>query len=442
MKKVVGAGGGPAGSVAALAAARNGAKTVLIERGECLGGVASSGGLSVWGPFDDGDRLLDWDRDAAIENGRMLSPEMRIGKRIIKGIPEEILARLLKMHGAIDYKYGFIPVNPELLKLVLEEMLIEAGVDIRYGGQIYDVSVSENTITSVFMADKSGSREIRGDIFIDATGDADIAALTGAPFEKGRKSDGKMQGVTLVFRLGGTDFPGRFYQSRENIRDAEIKFKEAYERGETGHLYQVGCINRIPGMDGVVAVNSQHSFNIDATRPEELKKAILTGRKECHELAALFRKYLKGFENSCLLDTAIFIGVRETRRIVGKYVITREDIFSAREFADSIGRNAYNIDIHIPETEIKGEICLKPGTSYSIPYRALLPQKTGNLLVAGRSISATHEAQSSLRIMPCCMVTGQAAGTAAALCAGSGVPPADLKVEMLQKKLREQNVCL
>lgn len=442
-KQVVIAGGGPAGTVAALAAARNGARVLLLERGECLGGVATSGALSVWGPFDDGDRLLDWDRDGRIEAGQPLTPEMQVGKRIIKGIPEEILQRLTDAGAATDYQYGFIPVNPETLKLVLEDMLLECGVEILYGTQVYDVVRAGDRIAALCIGNKRGSQQLPGEVFIDTTGDADVAEFAGVPTETGRASDGQTQGVTMVFKLGGANFAGRFYQLREEISQAEERFTEAYQRGECTHLYKVGCINKIPGMSGVVAVNTQHSYNINACDPKDMQKAILQGRRQCHEIAALMKKYLKGFEQSFLLETAQYLGIRETRRITGKYVFTREDILSAREFADSIGRNAYNLDIHLPGAPGIGDpIFLKPGSSYSIPYSVLLPQKIHNLLVAGRCISSTHEAQSSLRIMPCCMVTGQAAGTAAALCLQYGCLPGELPIKVLQAKLREQKVCL
>ena len=443
--KVVVAGGGPAGTVAAIAAARGGARTILVERGEAIGGVATSGGLSVWGPFDDGDRLLDWDRDARIEAGLPLSPEMAVGNRVIKGIPQEILDRLLKMGGAIDYTYGFIPVNPECLKLVLEEMVLQAGGEIMYGAQVHGVSMQGDRVAAALVANKRGSQEIGGAVFVDATGDADLAAFAGAPFEKGRKSDGQMQGVTMVFKLGGCDFTGRFYQSREDIKKADLEFKTAFERGEATRQYSVGCINRIPGMEGCVAVNTQHCFNVDATDPASLGAAMTRGRRECHEIAGLFKRHLRGFERCYLLETAPFIGIRETRRVVGDYVITKADILLARQFEDSVGRNAYNLDIHIPgEAEnAAGEIFLKPGASYTMPYRALLPLGTSNLIVAGRSVSSTHEAQSSLRIMPCCMVMGQAAGTAAALAAnGKGGALREVDVKTLQAQLAKDNVVL
>ena len=426
--------------VAAIAAARNGADTILIESSGCLGGVATSGLLSVWGPFDDGDRRLDWERDRRIEKGLPLTSEMKVGKRIIKGIPEEILNRLIKLKGAIDYGYGFIPVNPEILKYVAEEMVMESGAKILYYTRIVDIVKKRTKIKAVVAASKSGLQKIYADTFIDATGDGDLAAFAKVPFKRGRIKDGRMQGVTLVFRLGGVKFSGRFFIERKEIEKCNRKFKQFYQKKKISGLYHVGCINSTPGMKGVVAVNTQHTYNIDGTDAEDLTKSIIQGRKDIKEIAEFFRKQLKGFERSYLLDTASMVGIRETRRIMGDYILTKEDILEAKKFKDSIGKNAYNIDIHLPDENLDAnqDIFLKPGTSYDIPYRCLIPKKMENLLVAGRCISATHKAQSSIRIMPCCMAMGQAAGTAAALSLEKKVSSRNLDVSLLQKRLLEQ----
>ena len=249
-----------------------------------------------------------------------------------------------------------------------------------------------------------------------------------------------MQGVTLVFRLGGVKFLGRDYTDREDKKRCNAIFKKAYENGKVSGLYSVGCINSIPSMKGVVAVNTQHTMGIDGTSPDDLTEAVINGRKEIKEISALFKKYLKGFEDSFLIDIAPLVGVRETRRIIGEYVLTKKDVLSAKKFKDGIGKCSWNIDCHLPslKKETEADIFLKPGTHYDIPYRCLIPQKIENLLVAGRCISAAHEAQASLRIMPCCMAMGQAAGTAAALSLKKEAAPKNLEVSLLQKKLLEQ----
>jgi len=440
---IVVCGGGPAGVMAAIAAARNGADTLLIEYQGCLGGIASSGLLSIWGPFDDGSRLLDWKRGPLEDKGLPLPAELRDFKRIIKGIPEEMLNRLKAMNMASDSGWGFIPVNPEAVKIVSEQMIMEAGGHILYETMLVDVVMTGGQIEALHIAGKSGIRQVIAEIYVDATGDGDLAALAGAEFQKGRERDGKMMGVTLVFRLGGIILPGRSLLDHEEIKKCDALFAEAFEKGDVSARHHVGCINIVPGMEGVVAVNSQHTFDIDGTRDEDLTKAFINGRKDVQEMVRLFRKHLRGFEKCFLIDTAPMMGVRDTRRIIGEYILTGKDVVSAAQFEDSIGRNAYNLDIHLPDNAMTVEEgLLKPGTSYQIPYRCLVPKKISNLLLAGRCISATQEGESSVRIMPCCMVTGQAAGTAAALCVKNKTRPGKLDVAWLQEILRAQNVVL
>ena len=442
--QVVVVGGGPAGVVAAIAAAENGARTLLVEQSGCLGGVATSGLLSVLGPFDDGDRRLDWEKDNCVEKGLPLTDEMKVANRVIKGIPERLLRELTRLGGATDYGYGFIPVNPEVLKYAAEAAVLKAGVHCLYHTLAHGVVRKGDRLTAVVLGNKSGVKEVGGDVFVDATGDADLVAYAGARWEKGRVKDGKMQGVTLVFRMGGVKMRERFYTRREAIKRANAQFEDAYKRGGVATLHRVGCINHIPGMPGVVSVNTQHTYEVDGTDAEDVTRALVKGRKDVMELARLFKAHLEGFEESYLLDTAACLGVRETRRIVGDYVLTRDDVLSSWGFADSIGRNAYNLDIHMPDedVEVDDNIFLKPGTSYGIPYRCLLPVEMSNVLVAGRAISSTHEAQSSIRIMPCCMVTGEAAGTAAALAVRRKTTPRELDTDILQRQLQTQGAVI
>jgi len=433
---VVVCGGGPAGIAAAISSARAGAETLLIEKNSSLGGVVSAGLLSVFGPLDDGDRLLDWERDRRIEKGLPLTPAMKTGNRIIGGIALEIVENLAKTGAAIDYGYGFIPVNPERLKRLSEEMAEAAGAKIFYETLLTGTVIEGRKIKAVETAGKSGMTRISGEIFIDATGDGDLSFLAGAPFEKGREKNGRMQGVTLVFWLGNVKMKSRFFTDRQQIEEANGLFGEYYREGKTKALHQVGCINVIPGMKDVVAVNTQHTHCIDGTVTADLTRALIAGRREVEEIAGLFRKHLKGFEEAFLLDTASMLGVRETRRIRGRYILTGEDVLQARDFEDSIGRNAYNLDIHLPDEPMEGGF-LTPGTSYAIPYRCLLPAGIENLIVAGRCISTTHRAQSSVRIIPCCMVTGQAAGIAGAISARRGVLPGEIDTGILQNAVKD-----
>ncbi|MDD2710918.1 MAG: FAD-dependent oxidoreductase [Verrucomicrobiae bacterium] len=437
-------GGGPAGMTTAIAAARNGAKTLLIEQGSCLGGVATSGLLSIWGPFVDHDPCWDLSKSTAIPEKAIARKRKVCGTPITQGIAAELLDKLIILDGARDCQNGFIPLNPETLKYVAEQMLDEAGARILYFSQVVDIIKNKNRIEAVIVANKAGLTTYDADVFVDASGDADLAAFAGAEFQKGRDQDGKMQGVTLVFRLGGVKIQGRIVVEREEVKRANSIFENAWKKGMVSAQYHVGCINPIPGMDGVVAVNSQHTFDVDGTDPMDLTRAMFQGREDVREMAGLFKKYLRGFEDSFLIDTAPQVGVRETRRIVGEYMLTKEDVLQSKKFKDTIGRNAYNIDIHLPSNKKQSlaDLFPKGGTYHDIPYRSLIPKKMENLLVAGRSISATHEAQSSIRIMPCCMVTGQAAGTAAALSIKQKTFPRKLEIGLLQDTLRKQNACV
>ncbi|MDD2709928.1 MAG: FAD-dependent oxidoreductase [Verrucomicrobiae bacterium] len=445
-QKIIIVGGGPAGTVAAIAAARNGARTLLIESRGCLGGQMTSGLLTILSSFDDmdrrDDRLVEQRLNHSDEKSFVAScVNLPTARRINRGIAEEIVRRLEAARGAIDIGTGCLLVNPETAKRVLEEMVLESGAQIRYFTSLVDATRKGSKITGIVVASKDGAKTLAADQFIDATGDGDLAAFAGVPFEKGRPEDGQMQGVTLVFRLGGVKFFGRSYAhsyEKETQRCNKIFERAWKEKRVSGH-YRVGCINAIPGMPGVVSINCQHCWWIDGTKEEDLTKMMITARKEIHEIVQLYRQHLKGFEDCFLLDTAAMPGVRDTRRIKGKYTMTEQDVLQARKFNDSIGKGAWALDVHIPsKVKVKpGEIFMKPGTAYDIPYRCLVPVGVDNLLVAGRCISATHKALGALRLMSHCMVMGQAAGTAAALCVKKACPTRKLDVGLLQKTLKK-----
>ena len=427
------AGAGPGGLVAALAAARNGANVVLIEASSAAGGVATAAQLSTWGPFDNADRRKDFQRMRLCEQGRPWTGELLHGERIIKGLPEELLSRLVAADGAIDRGLGFIPLNPETLKRVADQMLMEAGVELMLFTSAVDMERADD-VWIVRIVNKAGISQVRAKVIVDASGDADLAARAGAQIAQGRESDGKVQGVTLMFRVGNANI------SENDTYDPQTigAFKEA--TGGKG----LGCWNPLPGQPGVFAINCQHTWNVDGTDPTDLSHAMINGRREIAELVDLYRKHLSGCESLYLIDTAPMVGVRETRRIVGDYVLTEKDIISARKFTDAICRNAYNLDVHMEnESPLTAENAFVPtGQDYDIPYRCLLPKGVENLLVAGRPISTTHLAHSSTRIMPCCMAVGQGAGTAAALSATQGCGPRQLDVKRLRHVLRTQGVCL
>ncbi len=419
---VIVCGGGMSGAVAAIAAARLGAKTLLVEKHNCAGGVMTSGILSLLGPLDDGHQ------------------------RVIRGIPAEIVDRLAEMGGATPVEFGFTPINHEMLKLLFDRMFEEAGVNVLYHSLVVDVKMKGNTIDKIVVANKGGLMECVADVFVDGTGDGDVAFKAGCKYEMGRKPDGWVQPLTTVCHLGGVD--PKVYKWEGNFRYSE-DIKKALKSGEmTIPADGIGAATFVPGMDDVLAVNMSHIYGVDPTSPSALSHAEIVGRKQAQEIVSFFRKYIAGCEKAFLVDTSSLIGIRESRRFIGEYVLTVEDITQGRRFDDAVAANAYHLDIHNEpddkrlEEKKKGLGLGFPKQYYHMPYRCLLPKGADNLLVSGRCVSVTHEALSSTRIGPCCMALGQAAGTAAALCAKGTVLPGDLKINALQAVLLEKGVLI
>jgi ribulose 1,5-bisphosphate synthetase/thiazole synthase len=430
---VVVCGGGPAGVAAAIAAARNGADTVLVEYQICLGGMAGSGMLNRLGPFHDQRKM------------------------IVGGIPWEILQRLIAMEAAStpypcshdDPSKYWIPFDPEAMKYVLDRMVDEAGVKVLFHSSFSAAIVpKKGEPRGVIVETKSGRQAILAKVIIDATGDADVAASAGASYEKGRREDGLMQPTALMYKISNLDRDKAkdFLATRENrlilLDRAQERAKADGEEGE--QVVYVGA-----GTDNLLKKDETYYNNdmfrgVDATDVEQLSDAVMKARKVIWEGLICAKKYTPGFEDAYLGATASKIGVRETRRIVGEYVLTAEDVLGVRKFDDAISQYACYVDIHMVESrktrDLRAGKALEPGTSYDIPYRCLIPKKINNLLVAGRCFSATHEALASARMMPSCMAMGQAAGTAAALAAKQNIGPRELGVKQLQDVLRKQDV--
>lgn len=430
---VIVAGGGPAGMIAAIASARNGADTLLIERSECLGGAATSGLLCNWGAFDNADRRNDFARMRLYEDNQPWPYELKNeGERIIKGIPEEMLVRMQSVGAASKNPLGYISINPEYLKITADEMVREAGAEVIYGiSAISAEHVDDEWVIGT--SSKCGQVVFKAKQIIDASGDADLARFAGAEIVKGRESDGIMQPPTLMFRIGNA-----------HLRESDVylslgkAFHEATGRG-------MGCWTPVPLMPGVFSINTIHSPGVDGCSPAEVSHAVENSRREAFELTELFRRHIPGCEDAFLIDTAQNLGIRETVRIVGDYTLTEDDVLSARKFPDGICRFAHNVDVHLPDSgveKLKGQGFVPAGSDYHVPYRCLLPKGLENFLVAGRTISATHFAAGSARVQPCCMAIGQAAGTAAALSVKMGTTPRQLPLDTLISTLVEQGACL
>ncbi|HDN63082.1 MAG TPA: FAD-dependent oxidoreductase [Candidatus Bathyarchaeota archaeon] len=456
---VIVVGGGSAGAVAAIAAARNGASTLLIERYGFLGGA-------ITGQYIIGLK--------SFFNTR--------GEQIVGGIPQEIVDRVIKLGGSpghIRDRFwvacgSTTPLDPATLKYVLDEMAAEAGVELLFHTFAINTVVSKNTVRGVEITNKSGRQIVLGKVIIDATGDGDIAAWAGAPYEKGGK-DGRMMQVSLIVRVGNVQKDKLISYIKENPDDFIIGedpysgltrelvvprlkdfseapeiggffrlVRKAVEKGEMHPFSPRGGVNiLISPMKEEAYVYGTNIVDIDGTNAWDLSRAEVELRKQAFILVGFLRKYIPGFEESYLIDVAPQVGIRETRRIIGEYVLTAEDVIEGRKFDDVVAKGSNPVDLHSPEDPRKIiHKFVKGGGSYDIPYRCLIPKGIDNLLVAGRCISATHEGMASARTAVTCMATGQAAGTAAALSVKEGVTPRRLDVSKLQKTLREQGVIL
>ncbi len=431
--EVVVVGGGPAGIGSAIASARNGARTILVERYGFLGGMATVG---LVGPF-----MTSWDIE-----GR---------EPIIEGIFKEMVDGMVAMGAAIDpadvtgfsafggyHRYGHehvTPFDPEALKFVAQEMVLEAGVELKLHALLIDSTVHDDRIVGVVVATKGGLEALRAEVVIDTTGDADVAARAGVPFEKGRPGDGLMQPVSLFFRVGNVDDDAvqGYVDSHPEDVDFRAIVRRARDEGGFSHTKDHLTLFRTP-RPGEWWANVSRVHGVDGTDGADLTSAEITGRRQVLYLVQFFRKYVPGFEDCTLIDTAPQIGVREPRRIVGEYVLTAEDVLGARRFPDGIARVSFPIDIH----DVKGGGGFfegpREGPYYTIPYRSLVPLRVEQLLVAGRCVSATHEAQGSLRVMPPCFAMGQAAGPAAALSLETNVDVRNVDVQLLRRTLQDQ----
>jgi len=407
---VVVAGGGTAGVAAAIAAARNGADTLLIEKYGFLGGTMTAGLVNPFMTFHAGNR------------------------QIIKGIFQEIIDHLKDMGGYDEKTKAF---DNEAMKLVLDQMVKEAGVRLLLHTYVTDVILTKmNKVRGVEIYNKSGRQVVLGKVTVDATGDGDVAVMAGAPYEKGRREDGLTQPMTLNFRVGGVDV------ERMPPRDEINKlFEEAKAKGELS-IPRENILYFPTTRKSEIHFNTTRIVMVDGTKAEDLTYAETEGRRQMVELMKFLKEKVPGFENAYLLTSAFQVGVRETRRIIGEYILTEEDIVKARKFKDTIAKGSYPIDIHNPKGE--GTVIKRPppGESYDIPYRCIVPKKVDNLLVAGRCVSSTHEAQAAIRVIPIVVAIGQAAGTAAALAVRLNIPPRELDVSLLQETLEKQGAVL
>lgn len=442
---VVVCGGGPGGLPAAVAAARHGAKTLLIERYGFLGGLATAGLVAP---------ILGHTAHDSNEP-------------IVEGILRELTERMHALGGAPAWeetlpKWG-VNFDAEAFKRAADMMAQEAGVELLLHTLVTDVVMDGDRIAAVIIENKSGRQAVACKMVVDATGDADVAYRAGAPTKKGRDYDGKTESMGSFMHIGGLP------ELSDDRRKAAIERVRQAMAESSLSFYN-------PGFLGSNDMHADHAspnmtrFGGDSTDARDMTQAELSVRDDAWKLIAFLRQELPGFEKVYLQATSPQVGPRESRQIVGSYALTGEDVSAGRKFEDAVARGSWWIDIHCPLGNTypvhlcvvecpRQEMCpfwaanherlytrtgqgdgptVYPpeGDWYDIPYRCLVPNQVNNLLVSGRCISATHEGMAGARVMGTCIAIGQAAGTAAALAALGGVAPRDLDVAELRAALK------
>lgn len=393
-------GAGPAGIGAAIRSGRLGVKTLIVEMQNCLGGMATAGMMSHWG-------------------GRSSSKIM-----------DEIFNKTKKkceVFGWVESNNcDIFAIHHEAQKIVLEEMMIGANVDVLYNTIVCGVEKNGNKVEGVYAENKSGKVYIKCKVVIDATGDGDIAYYAGVPCFKGRESDGKMQPATLMFKIGGVDyeravFPGGF----ETLVYTEKGELQALSKEKIPHPAGHVLLYRQP-TQGTVCCNMTNSIGVDGTNATDITRATIECRSQIEYIVKFLKEYVPGYENCWLMSSGSLLGVRETRHFEGVESLSEYDILTAKEYDNWVVKRAwFTFDVHNltgssrDETSVQNEF--SQNKDYTIPYGCVLPKKVDNLLLSGRNISGSHLAHSNFRVMPICIAIGEATGVAAALYCQKGI---------------------
>lgn len=424
-------GGGPAGIMAAQAAADDGLKVMLLESKSFLGGNLTMG-LPILGFLG------------------------QKGNLITQGLAQKFIDRLAAKNAASSHRpcplhVSLTIVDSEEIKTTALEMLVEKGVEILFYVFCSAVIKEGNEAKGVIIESKSGREAILAKTIIDCTGDADVAFQAGVPTKKGNENGG-MQPPTLMFCMKGVDveklrmsiadepevydmdtIPNEFFRKDDNFITVGLRGRVQKARADGIKIPTERTILITGLAKDVIWVNMSRISGVDGTDPASLTFGEIEGRNQMKELQKYLKGYVPGFENAYLDRVAPFLGIRESRRIVGQYVLTEDDLTNCRHFDDVIAVGSYPLDIHHP---VGGDCTLVwCGDCYDIPYRSLVPLEVENLLVAGRSISTTHEALSAIRVMAPCMLMGEAAGRAAKMAVRKGIYPSQIDVKELQDEL-------
>ncbi|TCL61778.1 FAD dependent oxidoreductase [Hydrogenispora ethanolica] len=434
-------GGGISGALAATAAARLGVRTLVVEQYGFLGGMLTAAGVGPMMTFHAGN------------------------KQVIQGLAAELVERLVsrgKSPGHLvdttGYTDSVTPFDAEALKHELEMMVLESGAELLYHTMLAGATVAESAIQEITVCNKAGLSRLTAQVYIDATGDADLSAWAGVGFDKGRAGDGLSQPMTMNLKLRNVDIPA----VRDFIKAHPDEFPRL--RGETALIERAprlsigGFVKTLQAardrgeitferedllffetnLPGEVIVNTARILGCDGTDPWSLSQAEIEGRRQIRELAVFLKTRVPGFANAEIVGSGPAIGVRGSRQIRGLYTLTRQDVLECRPFPDVVAHSGYPLDIHSPDGAGTVSTHLPWGAYYGIPYRCLLNAQTVNLITVGRCISATFEAQAAIRTTPTAGAIGHAGGVAAALAVGQGCRPADLPVASLQAALESQ----
>jgi len=424
------AGGGPAGTAAAVSAARLGANVLLVEATGCLGGMGTSGLVTAFDPMADGNRML--------VGGLMREIVTAMHARGFLGpqVTEDYFGRRFNC---------WTPFRVEGYKLVLDELAAAAKVEVRYFTRVIEADASQGRLNGVILQNVEGLRYVRARAFVDATGDASLAALCGVPCREAGRDTPNIMPPTLCAQLGGIDWSRAKKANQQAlveraIREGQFTYKDRHVPG----LFQVG---ETTGM-----LNAGHVFRMNAVRCDSLSEGMARGRRLVQEYLAFYRKYVPGCEQAELVTTGSLMGVRESRRIVGEYELTYDDYIAQRQFPDQIGLYNAPVDIHVYDDseaeyqryhqEFTRTGRLQAGQCFGIPYGILVPRAWQNLWVAGRCNSSDVRAHGAIRVQPACAMMGQAAGTAAVQALATGQPACDLDTAALVATLRREGAFL
>lgn len=453
---VIVVGGGPSGFIAATASARLGARTLLVERYGFLGGMPTSACIGPISPFHFGD------------------------EQVIAGIPQQFIDRMVEQGGSTGHAKATNPhghgsyvcfYDRQLYKWVALQLVREAGAEVLFHTFVDGVHLEDGRVRGIVVTNKSGRSTLRAKVVVDASGDGDVAVAAGADHVLGREGDGVLQPVTLMFEMAGVNtaalkaymdaHPQDFWRMSEIIpmrsfspKLESVHFcgqgfvgavREAQEAGDLA-LGRDSVLFWTTVHRGVVHFNSTRVGGINGSDASDLTRAEIEGRRQVMSLAGFLVSKIDCFRDAWLSDTGIQVGVRESRHIVGTYVLTERDVVEGRKFDDVIARGYFPVDIHNPQAKsgVKrdGGVWRDLQDSYDIPYRCLVPAVMDGLLVAGRAVSATHEAHASFRTQGGVMAIGQAAGAAAALAARADRQPRELDVDLLQAALLAEGASL